>query len=193
MATFQLKKGTDAFDFDTAGAVTKAGAAVGKWSTNNTNQIVITKADATTVPIDVTWAFNAHNHLVLQSGGTDVFDFSAAGNPQPFFKTEDAVLQVRPDKNQAFTFALRGEWDIDANHNLPLPVNGVTCVIDGFVQDPRGRFMYHFFDKRDLTRETVLGFVGSWESLTSGDGAAKVKFTYKRSDQTTDTFELPAA
>jgi hypothetical protein len=85
MATFQLKKGTDTFDFDTAGAVSKAGVALGTWSTNDTNQVVISKADGT-IPIDVTWRFNADNHLVLQANGADVFDFSASASLQPFLR-----------------------------------------------------------------------------------------------------------
>ena len=61
MATFQLKKGNDTFDLDTGGAVSKSGAAIGKWSTNDSNQVVISKADGT-ITIDVTWQFNADNH-----------------------------------------------------------------------------------------------------------------------------------
>jgi hypothetical protein len=192
MATFQLKKGNDTFDLDTGGTVSKAGVSIGTWSTNDANQVVISKPDGT-VPIDVAWQFNADNHLVLQLNGADAFDFSAATSPQPFFKTENAVLLVRPDKNKSFEFTIKGEWDLDARHNLTLTVNGVKSVLDGFIQDPRGRFMYHVFDKRDLTRESVLGFVGSWESLTTSDGVPKLKFTYRRADQTTDVFELPAA
>jgi len=192
MATFQLKKGTDTFDLDTAGAVSKSGVALGTWSTGDTNQVVISKAGGT-IPIDVTWQFNADNHLILQANGADVFDFSASTSPQPFFRTENALLRVRPDKNKSFEFTIKGEWDLDANHNLTLTVNGVKSVLDGFIQDPRGRFMYHVFDKRDLTRESVLGFVGAWESLTTDDGVPKLKFTYQRADQTTDVFELPAA
>ena len=192
MATFQLKKGNDTFDLDTGGTVSKAGVSIGTWSTNDTNQVVISKPDGA-VPIDVMWQFNADNHLVLQLNDADAFDFSAATSPQPFFKTENAVLHVRPDKNKSFEFTIKGEWDLDARHNLTLTVNGVKSVLDGFIQDPRGRFMYHVFDKRDLTRESVLGFVGSWESLTTSDGVPKLKFTYQRADQTTDVFELPAA
>jgi hypothetical protein len=193
MATFQLTNNTDTFDLDTAGTVQKGGAAFGTWSTNSTNQMVISDTSGTTLAIDATWKFNADNHLVLQSGGSDVFDFCAQDDVTPFFKTVDAVLQVFPDQNNIFTFSLNGEWDIDNNHNLTFTAGGVTSTIDGFVQDPRGRFMYHFFDQDDLTRESILGFVGEWESFTDTDGKPMVRFKYKRADGTTDTFELPAA
>jgi hypothetical protein len=192
MPTFPLTKDSDTFDLDTAGTVSKGGAAVGTWSTNPTNQIVITKPDGTSIAIDVGWRFNLDNHLTVQAGGGGVFDFCKAANQRPFFKTENAVLHVFPDQNQAFAFQLRGEWDLDAHHDLAFTINGVTSVINGFIQDPRGRFMYHFFDQRDFTRESVLGFVGAWESVTV-DGVPSLKFTYKRADRTTDVFELPAA
>jgi hypothetical protein len=192
MATFQLKTDTNTLDFDITGAVLESGAAFGNWSTNGTNQIVITKPDSTTVAIDATWKFNGDNHLILQSGGADAFDFCSS-DTAPFFKTVDATLRVFPDQNATFAFDLNGEWDIDRNHNLTFTANGTVSTIDGFVQDPRGRFMYHFFDQQDLTRESVLGFVGEWESSTDTDGKPMVRFNYKRADGTTDTFELPAA
>lgn len=193
MATFQLKKGADIFDLDTAGAVAKGGAPFGKWSTNDTNQLVITKPDASTVALDVVWKFNPDNHLVVQANGADVFDFSQAGPSKPFFKTEDALLKVFPDVNKAFQFTLKGDWALDKNHHLTLTVSGTTSTIVGFIQDPRGRFMYHFFDQRDLARESVLGFAGAWESVTSADGKPMVKFAYQRKNQPAGVFELPAA
>ena len=192
MPAFQLKKGTDTFDLDTSGNVKKAGAALGKWSTNASNQIVVTPSSGTAIPIDVAWSFNDDNHLILKSGQDKVFDFSGS-SAKPVLKTTDAVLQVFPDNTQAFTFNLNGEWDIDENHNLSLTVGGVKSSIKGFIQDPKGRFMYHFFDKQDLTRESILGFVGAWESFTSADGKPMVRFKYKRANSTEDTFELPGA
>src|SRR5262245_27997010 len=125
MATFSLTKGNDTFDLDTAGTVSKGGTAFGKWSTNATNQVVVTKSDGTTIPLDVDWTFNHDNHLVLQANGADVFDFSGVGSPRPFYKTENAILQVFPDQNKAFSFQLRGEWDLDTNHNLAITINNV--------------------------------------------------------------------
>jgi len=194
MATFQLKQNADTFDFDIGGSVQQGGAAFGTWSTDAANKIVITKPDGTTVSLDAGWKFNADNHLVLQSGGADAFDFCAQDGVVPFFKTVDAVLQVFPDQKNAFTFNLNGEWDIDKNHDLTFtPAGGIASTIDGFVQDPRGRFMYHFFDKDDLTRQSIFGFVGQWDSFTDADGKPMVRFTYKRADGTTGTFELPSA
>lgn len=161
MPTFQLKQDSSTFDLDISGGVQQAGANFGTWSTDKSNKIIITKLDSTKLSLDVGWKFNTDNHLVLQSSGTDVFDFCAQGDIVPFFKTVNAVLQVFPDQNNAFTFNLAGEWDLDSNHNLTFtPTGGTASTIDGFVQDPRGRFMYHFFDKDDLTRGSILGFVG---------------------------------
>lgn len=193
MATFQLKKSNDTFELDTAGVVTKAGAPFGTWSTNDTNQVVITKPDSDTVLVDVVWKFNQDNHLVMHVGDADVFDFSQAGPTRPFFKTENAVLHVFPDQNKTFQFSLKGEWDLDKNHNLTFTITGMASTIVGFIQDPRGRFMYHFFDQRDLARESVLGFAGTWESVTSAQGVPMLKFNYRRANQTPDVFELPAA
>ena len=39
---FQLTKDTKTFDFDITGAVQSGGADAGTWSTNQTNQIVLT-------------------------------------------------------------------------------------------------------------------------------------------------------
>jgi hypothetical protein len=191
MATFQLKQGADTFDLDTAGSVQNGGAAFGTWSTNTTNQVVITPSAGAAIPIDVTWSFNNDNHLVLKSGAQS-FDFSST-SARPFFKTTNAVLQVFPDNTQAFNFSLNGTWDIDANHNLSFTVTGVTSSIQGFVQDPKGRFMYHFFDKQDLTRESILGFVGAWHSFTSADGKPMIRFEYKRANNTDGTFTMPGS
>lgn len=192
MPAFQLKKGNDTFDLDTTGNAKKAGAAFGKWSTNATNQVVVAPSSGgAAIPIDVAWSFNEDNHLILKSEQTR-FDFNTSST-KPVLKTTNAVLQVFPDNTQAFNFGLNGEWDLDNNHNLSFTVGGVTSSIRGFIQDPQGRFMYHFFDLRDLTRETTLRFDGSWESFVSAEGKPMVRFKYKRANNSEDTFELPGA
>jgi hypothetical protein len=191
--TFQLTTGGDIFDFDLTGAVSKAGAPAGKWTTNTTDQIVLTKADNTTVAFDVTWIFNADNHLVLQSGGADLVDFNNASPTQPLYKTVNAALIVFPDSSGAFNFQLHGTWDLNDQHDLTFTINGVKSPIAGFIQDPRSRFMYHFFDQQDLTRESILGFVGSWSSTVTPDGKPMLQFSYMLEDGTQGTFKLPAA
>ena len=191
--TFQLTSAGNTFDFDLAGGVTKAGAAAGKWTTNKTNQIVLAAADGTTTAFDVTWTFNADNHLVLQSGGADLVDFNSANSNQPLYKTVNAVLSVSPDTGNAFAFQLRGTWDLDDQHDLTFTINGVKSTITGFIQDPRSRFMYHFFDQQDLTQESILGFVGSWNSTVTADGKPMLTFSYTLEDGTQGTFNLPAS
>lgn len=189
--TFQLKSGADTFDFDLSGGVTKGGAAAGKWTTNQTNQIVLTQTDGSVVNFTVVWAFDGDNHLVLQSGGAAVFDFSSNG--LQIYKTVGAVLNVQPDSGKAFNFQIRGTWDIDTDHNLTFTVSGQKSTISGFVQDPRGRFMYHFFNQKDLTQESIFGFVGDWTSIVDATGKPLLQFQYKLEDGTTGTFKLPAA
>ncbi|HKP12827.1 MAG TPA: hypothetical protein VJZ91_11970 [Blastocatellia bacterium] len=198
MAGFSLKQNQDTYNFDLAGAVTLNGNAVGKWATNQTNQIVVTKDGGGTVAFDVGWAFNADNHLVLSSGGAALLDFNAVAGLQPFYATRDAVLVVRPDEGQLFSFELRGDWKVSNDHLLSITLNGVESIIDGFFFDPRSRFMYHFADKKNLLLASVLGFVGTWESFVDASGNPRVRFQYQMEPGAdgkprTGTFELPAA
>src|SRR5215472_5735809 len=189
--TFQLKSGADTFDFDLAGGVAKSGAAAGTWTTNSTKQIVLTRTDGTTVAFDVGWGFNGDNHLILQSAGANLLDFSSANSNQPIYKTVNAALIVVPDSGNAFNFQLHGTWDLDDQHDLTLTVNGVKSTITGFIQDPRSRFMYHFFDQQDLNQESILGFVGSWRSAVTADGKPMLQFAYTREDGSQGIFNLP--
>jgi hypothetical protein len=194
MATFQLKQGADTFDCDPFGVVTKGGAAAGTWSTTKDNKITIKRTDGSQTNIDVAWKFDANNHLCLFSGATQIFDFYNAGN-RPQCGTQDAVLFIRPDRNNPFTFQLRGEWDLDDNHNLSITISGTKSTLDGFIDDPRGRFMYHFRNKQDLTQESILGFVGSWQQNAAAQAQGKLvmDFVYAREDGTKDTFTLPSS
>jgi len=193
MAEFRIKKGQDNFDFDISGTAKKNGAAFGKWTTTNdaVSNLVINKDGGGQETFPVEWRFNADNHLCVFSGGNQVFDFNVPG-VRPIYLTRNAVLIVRPNQNSTFSFNLKGEWDMDANHNLSFTVNNVTSSLDGFIFDQRSRFMYHFFNKKDITQESILGFVGDWESFVdSTDGKLKLKFKYKREDNSIDTFALP--
>jgi hypothetical protein len=190
MAGFTLTKGTDKFDFDITGVVSKGGVRIGTWSTDKTNNILVAKDAGGQDSYTVSWQFNSDNQLTISSSGTAVFNFNSTQGIRPIYFTQNAVLKVRPDQNNAFGFDLRGEWDIDANHDLTLTINGVTSTLDGFIQDPRSRFMYHFFNKQNLMQESILGFVGQWD-FANDDGTPLMKFSYKREDGSTDTFALP--
>jgi hypothetical protein len=196
MATFTLKKNQDTFSLDLSGPVKLNGNVVGSWNTNKTNQIVITKNDASTVVFDVAWQFNADNHLVLSAAGAPVLDFNTVPGLQPFYSTINGVLNVRPTPAQLFSFQLRGDWAVSNDHLLSLTINGVKSVIDGFFFDPRSRFMYHFVDKKNQLAASVFGFVGTWQSFVDTNGSPRVRFTYQlepAADGTprTAVFELP--
>jgi len=192
MAGFSLTKGSDKYDFDLTGPVNKNGQAAGAWTTSKDNKLVANDKNGNALAsFDVTWQFNADNQLTLGSGGNLLFNFHTVAGMRPLLTTVNAVLNVRPDRNNTFNFDLRGEWDITANHDLSLTINSTVSVIDGFIQDPRSRFMYHFFNKQDLTQESILGFVGAWQQRVDTTGTPLVDFQYKREDGSSDTFTLP--
>jgi hypothetical protein len=192
MAGFTLTKGADKYDFDVTGTANKNGQPAGAWTTSKDNKLVVNDKNGNALAsFDVTWQFNADNQLVLSSSGNPVFNFQTVAGLRPLLTTADGVLNVRPDRNNTFNFNLRGEWDLTANHDLSFTINGVPSVIDGFIQDPRSRFMYHFFNKQDLTQESILGFVGSWQQRVDANGAPLLDFQYKREDGSADTFTLP--
>ena len=192
MATFQLKQGADILDCDPFGVVTKGGAAAGSWTTGKDNKINIQGTGGSQTSFDVIWKFDSNNHLCLFSGASQIFDFYNAKN-NPRCGALNAVLVVKPDVNNPFTFQLRGEWDLDDKHNLSITINGTKSGLDGFIDDPRGRFMYHFRNKQDITQESILGFVGNWQqnAAAQAQGQLVMDFVYNREDGTKDTFTLP--
>ncbi|SRR6266404_324487 len=197
MATFQLKQGADTFDCDPFGVVTKGGAAAGSWTTSKDNKINIKRTDGSQMAFDVVWKFDiSNNHLCLFSGANQIFDFYKAGNT-PQCGTLNAVLLVKPDVNNPFTFQLHGDWNLEPNHNMSITISGTKSEIDGFIDDPRGRFMYHFRNKEDLTQESILGFVGSWRqnAAAQAQGQLVMDFTYTKENvdgtKVDATFTLP--
>jgi len=191
MATFQLKQEANTFDFDTTGNVTSGGSPVGTWDTNAQNQIVLTNSSGNTSNFDVTWAFNGSNQLVVGQNGTDLLNFDTTAENRSFYAARNAALQVFPDISSTFVFLLHGDWTLSNDHKLQLTINNTTSTIDGFIQDPRGRFMYHFMNKDDQTQESILGFVGQWTSAANASGDPTLTFTYKKEDGSTGTFTLP--
>jgi hypothetical protein len=199
MGVFNIAQDADTLALDTAGNVTVNGQAAGSWTTNRTNQLVITKPDGTALALDVTWKFNDQNHLTVQTPGQAPFDFASDTGIRNSYDTHNAVLQVMPDKSSSFMFELRGDWGLDAAHNLTFTVNNVQSVINGFVSDPIGRFIYHFSNKQSPLQTNVLGFVGAWDvprdannqPVKSGD--AMLVFRYQKEDGSTAVFALPKA
>jgi hypothetical protein len=195
MSYFQITNGAIAYRFDMLGGVSitgnPAGNAAGSWTTNATNQIVATLADASTVPFDVSWLFNQKNQLCIQSLNVEIFNFSTAG-VQNSFTTRDTTLIVKPDRLGAFTFALQGDWNMTADHNLAFTVGGIQSTLDGFVSDPLGRFIFHFANKDNVLETNVLGFAGSWQSKVDASGTPLLDFHYQTSSGE-KIFELPKA
>jgi len=199
VGNFNVTSGADTFTLDTSGSVTANGASAGSWTTNQQNQLVINKPDGSTVALDATWKFNDQNQLTVQAaaGQDSAFNFAADGNIRNSYSTVNAVLAVTPDDINEFSFNLHGDWNLDNNHNLTFTANGATSVINGFVSDPIGRFIYHFANKQAPLQTNVLGFVGSWDVPrdANGDpvksGDAMLVFNYAREDGSTGQFKLP--
>ena len=190
MPGLQLSKNNDNFVLDPLGTVTINNAPGGKWATDQTNKIVVTKNDNTTVSFDVTWEFNSDNQLVVSAAGKK-FNFNEVPGNVPRYETRNAVLVIRPNKNQPFSFELRGDWSLSETHDLTITINGKASTIDGFINDPRSRFMFHFSNKKALLQSSVLGFVGTWSEFVDADGQPRLKFAYKRDGQPDGEFTLP--
>jgi hypothetical protein len=199
MTPFTLTSGAATFDFDPAGGVSSAGVAAGAWTTNATNQIVVTKNDGTTVTFAVDWFFNARNQLTIQKAGAEVFNFATAQGLRNSFTTDACVLLVKPAMFGPFVFRLRGAWDLNADHDLTFTVNTKISTLNGFVSDPLGRFIYHFANLDSPLQTSVLGFAGAWQSKTAADGSPLLEFHYKKEPKADGSsggegvFDLPAA
>lgn len=190
MPGLQLTKNNDTFVIDPLGTVTINNAPGGKWKTDQTNKIVVTKNDNSTVSFDVTWEFNSDNQLVVSAAGKK-FNFTEVAANVPRYETRNAVLVVTPKKNNAFSFELRGDWSLSETHDLTITINGKASTIDGFINDPRSRFMFHFSNKKAMLQSSVLGFVGTWSEFVDQAGQPRLKFVYKRDGQADGEFVLP--
>ncbi|HMF96373.1 MAG TPA: hypothetical protein VKE96_18860 [Vicinamibacterales bacterium] len=182
MSTFRL--GT--FDLDANGTVAQGG----KWTTTPDNRILVVPAGGSQQTFDAAWRFNGNNQLVLQSGGADLFNFGADTSVTPRFETRNSVLRVTPNILNPFSFELRGEWGLTANHDLEFtPLGGALSTIVGFINSPEGKFIFFFADKARPLLKQKLGFAGVWRSSTAGEG--QLAFDFRREDGSIDTFELP--
>ena len=190
MAGLQLTKNNETFLIEPLGTVSQNNTVAGKWKTDQTNKIVVTKNDNTTISFDVSWEFNSDNQLVVSAAGKK-FNFTEVPANVPRYETRDAVLVVKPNKDQQFSFALKGDWSLTNDHDLSITINGKTSVIDGFVNDPRSRFMFHFSNKKNLLQGSVLGFAGDWSEFVDETGQPRLKFSYKRAGQANGEFVLP--
>ena len=159
------------FQFELDGSVMSA-AGASTWATGSGNSIVL----GTGEKFAVTWSFNDKNQLIVSAGGTPLLNFNKVKGNRPFFELNNAVLRCRPDKNHAFTFELRGDWNIDSTtSNLEFTPNGSSLsVLKGAFQDPRGRCMYLFTDQENPAVFSFLGFVGSWSHSVDQSGTPRL-------------------
>jgi hypothetical protein len=196
MSYFQLTSNGLTYNFDSGGGVSLDGGVAGTWTTNAVNQIVVTLADESVITFEVSWAFNAKNQLtIIQSNGTEVFNFSSGGVYNSF-TTRDSTLLVKPDRSGVFTFPLQGDWAMTPDHDLTFTINGVASTLDGFVSDPIGRFIFHFANLDNVLETNVLGFVGFWGSRIDAVGTPLLDFVYQTAGQTAGgekIFGLPEA
>ncbi len=194
MADFQLSDGTNTFDFDIAGNVSRAGALIGTWTVNEDNTIGIAKSAGGSSNIAVDWGFNATNQFELRQSGAVKFNFHGNDKVRPDLFVDHAVLNVAPDINGDFTFGVNADWKIDTGVNLQFIAGTVTSSIDGILNDTdRSEFSYIFFTKTGVSRHYVLNFAGKWQQNGSG---IDVDFVYDKepaADGTpvTGTIHLP--
>src|SRR6476646_27372 len=126
MSSFRL----GSFDLDVNGTVAQGG----KWTTTPDNKIMVVPSSGGPQTFDTAWRFNESNQLVLQSGGSDLFNFGTDTSVTPRFETRNSVLRVTPSVINPFSFELRGEWGLTANHDLEFtPRGSALSTIVGFI------------------------------------------------------------
>lgn len=180
MPVFKLTKDGQTFDLDSSGSASKGGNKIGVWTTSgdDANKVVIKPDTGNPTTIDVQWKFNDFNQLTLRAGGQEVYNLHQAGI-RPGYELVDNALKVKPDSSKAFGFDLNGDWAMNESHDLTISFAGVSSVIDGFVEDTRSRFVYHFFTKTGDQMLTRLVFAGQWDS-TVDDGDPLMTFRGSR-------------
>ena len=189
MPGFQLTKDGQTFDLDISGSASKGGTKIGTWATSgdDDNKIVIKPTTGAQVNIDVVWKFNDSNQLTIRSGDKEVYNFNQPGI-RPGYEVMDNVFKVKPDKSKAFGFDLNGDWAMNEAHDLTVTFTGVKSVVDGFVEDDKSRFVYHFFPKTGDQMLSRLVFAGQWDHQVQ-DGDPLMHF---RGSRTTKVNGQPA-
>jgi hypothetical protein len=170
---------------DTAGNVAPGGS----WKTTSDNKISVTKTDGTSQSFAVAWRFNTDNQLILSNAGTELFNWSLDASTTPRFESRNAVLKVTPDVLKGFSFELRGEWNLDGNHDMTFKTpDGAVSTIKGIVNSPDSKFVFLFNAKNRPLLKHKIGFAGVWGNAPSGGG--QLTFTYNK-ETGTGVFTLP--
>jgi hypothetical protein len=190
MGDFILKSGADTLDFDIKGGVTKAGTSFGTWTVADDAQISITDDSGAVTTVPVVWQFNPANQLELRQSGTVAFNFHNNASVRPDMQVVNGVLLVAPDQKNDFSFALHGDWDVDAQFNLVFTVAKVKSSINGILRDTdSSEFIYIFITQGPVARSYEFDFTGRWQQNGSG---MDVDFIYDEADGATGTIHLPA-
>jgi hypothetical protein len=191
---FQLKSGTDQFDFEIDGSVSKGGNHVGKWTVTPDNKIKLTKDAGGETTFDVEWQVNNQNQLELLQNADTAFNFHSLPAVRPMYSTSNAVFSVQPDRNKTFKFALRGAWTFTPEFLLKFKVGNKESIFDGFLNDSdKSAFSYHFANKAKTTQGFDLVFTGQWTHVAN---SLELKFVYDKEPDAggakTGVFDLPA-
>jgi hypothetical protein len=179
MRTFDLMSGTDTLTLNDAGQVTKAGAPLGTWSTNDKNQIVVSEIGGGAAAIDVDWRFDGNNHLCIDQAGALAFDVNGDNTSKPELRLDRAVLFVKPVESAGFEFSIHPTWDLTATHDLAMTVNGKTSTIDGVINDRNSAFRFRFVDKLEVIETFSLAFKGVWRNSPDPAQPAGVIYEYE--------------
>lgn len=177
MRNFPLKTGGVLLLFDTDGRVLDSADKVkGQWRTTPANKILFTKAEGGSEEIDVGWAFNADNQLVISQSGKPVFTVVESTDGLPRFRLKKNQLVVDPDGDGDFEFTLTCLFGLAADGNLVLSINGKESVLDGFIEDSKSRFRFQFKDKATDAFPNSLVLSGKWERRADVTDAIRLRF-----------------
>ena len=172
MKQFHLTVGATSLTFDTDGLVTAAGAKVGTWTTNEKNQIVLTRTAGGSEAIDVGWSFDALNRLSIKQNDKAVVSFARVGTELPMFRLDEKNrLLVNPDGDLVdgnFEFLLVCKYGLDKDTNLVVSINGVESVLQGFIADKASAFRFWFDDSVMGIAPSELSFAGGWKRQEKG-------------------------
>ncbi len=164
--------------FDTDGRVLDSADKVkGQWRTTPANKILFTKAgDGGTEEIDVAWAFNADNQLVISQAGKPVFTIVESTDGLPRYQLKKNQLVVDPDGDSDFEFTLSCLFGLTAEGNMVLSISGKESLLDGFIEDSKSRFRFQFKDKATDAAPNSLVLTGKWQRRDDVTDSIRLRF-----------------
>lgn len=186
MKQFELAVGADTLKFDTDGFVKGSDdSAVGKWTTNDKNEIVLTRAGGSNNAIAVSWSFDSNNRLTIKQNNKTVVSFARTGNELPMFRLDEKNrLFVNPDGDGDlvdgnFEFPLVCKYGLDKDANLIVSINDVESTLKGFISDDASIFRFWFDDSAKGIGASDLAFAGGWaRDMTGAEAANEIRLRY---------------